>query len=103
MRGRQHLRARVATLVLLVALTIACGKTVGETIDDATITTRVKTALINAPDVGALSIDVDTFKGVVTLSGRVKTQDEATRAMGVARGIDGVRDVKSALQVIPGN
>jgi hyperosmotically inducible protein len=89
--------------VLLVAITIACGKTVGETVDDATITTRVKTALINAPDVAALSIDVDTFKGVVTLSGRVKTQDEATRAMGVARGIDGVKDVKSALQVIPGN
>ena len=82
---------------------VACGKTVGETIDDATITTRVKTALINAPDVAALSIDVDTFKGVVTLSGRVKSQDEATRALSVAQGIEGVREVKSALQVIPGN
>ncbi|RPH63315.1 MAG: BON domain-containing protein [Acidobacteria bacterium] len=89
--------------MLLVTMAIACGKTVGETIDDATITTRVKTALINAPDVAALSIDVDTFKGVVTLSGRVKSQDEATRAMTVAQGIDGVREVKSALQVIPGN
>jgi len=94
---------RVASLMLLVTMAIACGKTVGETIDDATITTRVKTALINAPDVAALSIDVDTFKGVVTLSGRVKSQDEATRAMTVAQGIDGVREVKSALQVIPGN
>jgi hyperosmotically inducible protein len=103
MRARQSLFVGIAVLVLLVTVTIGCGKTVGETIDDATITTRVKTALINAPDVGALSIDVDTFKGIVTLSGRVKSQDEATRAMGVARGIDGVRDVKSALQVIPGN
>jgi osmotically-inducible protein OsmY len=103
MRGKQRMWTRVASLVLLVTMAIACGKTVGETIDDATITTRVKTALINAPDVAALSIDVDTFKGVVTLSGRVKSQDEATRAMGVARGIDGVREVKSALQVIPGN
>lgn len=103
MRARQRMWTRVATLVLLVTMAVACGKTVGETIDDATITTRVKTALINAPDVAALSIDVDTFKGVVTLSGRVKSQDEATRALSVAQGIDGVREVKSALQVIPGN
>jgi osmotically-inducible protein OsmY len=103
MPGRQYQWTWIASLVLLVAMTIACGKTVGETVDDATITTRVKTALINAPDVGALSIDVDTFKGVVTLSGRVKTPDEASRAMNVARGINGVREVKSALQVIPGN
>ena len=103
MQGRQHQWTRIMSLVLLVAMTIACGKTVGETVDDATITTRVKTALINAPDVGALSIDVDTFKGVVTLSGRVKTQDEASRALTVAQAIDGVREVKSALQVIPGN
>ena len=103
MQGSQHQWTRIVSLVLLVAMTIACGKTIGETVDDATITTRVKTALINAPDVGALSIDVDTFKGVVTLSGRVKTQDEASRALTVAQGIDGVREVKSALQVIPGN
>ena len=103
MLGRQHQWTRIVSLVLLVAMTIACGKTIGETVDDATITTRVKTALINAPDVGALSIDVDTFKGVVTLSGRVKTQDEVSRALTVAQGINGVREVKSALQVIPGN
>ncbi|MGH9148033.1 MAG: BON domain-containing protein [Vicinamibacterales bacterium] len=103
MPGRQYQWTWIASLVLLVAMAIACGKTVGETVDDATITTRVKTALINAPDVGALSIDVDTFNGVVTLSGRVKTPDEASRAMNVAQGIDGVREVKSALQVIPGN
>ena len=106
MRTTRH---NYATIILLAVTLLApmfaaaCGKSVGETIDDATITTRVKTALINAPDVGALSIDVDTFKGVVTLSGRVKTQDEASRAQNVARGIEGVRDVKSALQVIPGN
>ena len=56
------------TLMAPLLLT-ACGKSVGETIDDATITTRVKTSLLNDPDVGGLRIDVDTFKGVVTLSG----------------------------------
>lgn len=83
--------------------TIVTGCQLGETIDDATIATRVKTALINAPNVGALAIDVDTFKGIVTLSGRAKSPDEATKAVDVARTVGGVREVKSTLQVIPGN
>jgi hyperosmotically inducible periplasmic protein len=94
--------------VILLVLTLlgplmltACGKTVGEAIDDATITTRVKTALLNDPDVGGLRIDVDTFKGVVTLSGRVKTKDEEAKAVALARKIGGVGDVKSTLQVQP--
>ncbi len=89
-------------LSLLVAFAAAaCGKSVGETIDDATITTRVKTALLNDPEVGGLRIDVDTFKGVVSLSGRVKSKDEEGKALEIAKRIDGVKDVKSALQVIP--
>ena len=93
----------VALVVVLIAplLLAGCGKTVGETIDDATITTRVKTALLNDPDVGGLRIDVDTFKGVVTLSGRVKSKDEEGRAVAVARKISGVTEVKSTLQVAP--
>lgn len=79
----------------------ACGKTIGETIDDATITTRVKTAYINDPIVGALRIDVDTFKGIVTLSGRVKSKEEETKAIALARTINGVADVKSTLQIQP--
>jgi osmotically-inducible protein OsmY len=95
--------ARLTVLVFCASLLAgACGKTVGETIDDATITTKVKTALLNDSDTGGLRIDVDTFKGVVTLSGRVKTQAEADKAIGIARSTDGVKDVKSTLQVIPG-
>jgi hyperosmotically inducible periplasmic protein len=88
----------VATLLAPLLLS-ACGKSVGETIDDATITTRVKTSLLNDPDVGGLRIDVDTFKGVVTLSGRVKTREEETKAVALARKIGGVSEVKSTLQV----
>jgi len=96
-----------ATNMLLVVaviaplLLMACGKTVGETIDDATITTRVKTALLNDPDVGGLRIDVDTFKGLVTLSGSVKTAAERDKAVAIARRIGGVTDVKSTLQIQP--
>ena len=100
MKQLNSLKALALALVL-VALTVACGKTVGETIDDTTTTTRVKTALLNDKAVGGLSIDVDTFKGVVTLSGRVKSQAEKAQAITLARRVDGVTEVKDALQVIP--
>lgn len=90
-----------AVLVLAAILSAGCGKTVGEAIDDTTITTRVKTAMLNDPAVGGLRIDVDTFKGVVTLSGRVKSEAERNQALALARGIDGVVEVKDALQIIP--
>jgi osmotically-inducible protein OsmY len=88
-------------LLLAIPLTAACGKTIGEAIDDTTITTRVKTAMLNDPAVGGLGIDVDTFKGVVTLSGRVRTPEERTQAITLARRVSGVTEVKDALQVIP--
>jgi osmotically-inducible protein OsmY len=95
-------RATVLLLLLaflIPAMTAGCGKSVGETIDDATITARVKTALLNDPEVGGLAIDVDTFKGVVTLSGRVKSKGEELKAMQLARQVPGVADVKSTLQI----
>jgi osmotically-inducible protein OsmY len=103
-RTRTHRGAPIsifAVLLLVPMLLAGCGKTIGETIDDATITTRVKTSLLNDPQVGGLRIDVDTFRGVVTLSGRVKSQAEEARAVELARRIGGVSDVKSALQVEP--
>ena len=90
---------RITAVLLALLLTVACEKTVGETIDDATITTRVKTAFINDPMVGALRIDVDTFKGVVTLSGRVKSDEEQRRAIELAKKIRGVVDVRSTLTI----
>jgi hyperosmotically inducible protein len=88
-------------LILAAMLATACGKTVGQTIDDTTITTRVKTAMLNDEQVGGLSVDVDTFKGVVTLSGRVKSQAEHDRAIQIARSTGGVVEVKDALQIEP--
>jgi osmotically-inducible protein OsmY len=100
---KQLRRSKYFLLSLLVAvpLTVACGKTVGETIDDTTITTRVKTAMLNDQTVGGLRIDVDTFKGVVTLSGGVRSQAEKNQAIAIARRTDGVVEVKDALQIIP--
>ena len=100
-RQRQPILILLVAALLVPMLAVGCGKTVGETIDDATITTRVKTTLLNDPEVGGLRIDVDTFKGVVTLSGRVKTKDEEAKAVALARKIGGVTDVKSTLLVQP--
>jgi osmotically-inducible protein OsmY len=101
MRRLNRTQNLLLALLLAAPLTAACGKTVGEAIDDTTITTRVKTAMLNDEQVGGLRIDVDTFKGVVTLSGRVKNQAEKAQAVALARRTDGVVEVKDALQVIP--
>ena len=101
MRKLNYWKSLMLAILLIAPLTTACGKTVGETIDDTTITTRVKTAMLNDPTVGGLRIDVDTFKGVVTLSGRVKSQSEKDQAVALARKISGVVEVKDSLQVIP--
>ena len=99
MTRQNRLTAMLLAFVLAVPLLTGCGKTVGETIDDATITTRVKTAFINDPMVGGLRIDVDTFKGIVTLSGGVKSKAEEAKAIELARSIRGVTDVKSTLKI----
>jgi len=105
MNQKTNFRSSFAwALIALVVLPLtfaACGKTVGETIDDATVTARVKTALLNDPQVGGMKIDVDTTLGVVTMSGTVKSQAEADRAVQLARQARGVKDVKSTLQVSP--
>jgi osmotically-inducible protein OsmY len=96
-----YFKSLTLAVVLLLPLAAGCGKTVGQTIDDATITTRVKTAMLNDPAVGGTRIDVDTFKGVVTLSGRVKSQAEKDQAIALARRVNGVTEVKDAMQVLP--
>ena len=101
MRNLGCLKMTLLATILAAPLVAGCGKTIGETIDDTTITTRVKTAMLNDPAVGGLSIDVDTYKGVVTLSGRVKNPGEREQALALARKVDGVTEVKDALQVIP--
>jgi hyperosmotically inducible protein len=95
---------RVLALVAITAIVIvasACGKAVGDSIDDAGITAQVKTVLLNDKEIGALRIDVDTTQGVVTLSGPVRSNADEERAIQLARQVAGVKDVKSTLQIQP--
>lgn len=71
-------------------------------LDDAAITTKVKTALIGEPGLKALQIDVDTANGVVTLSGNVDSPTNVDRATQVAQAIQGVKSVDNRLTVRQG-
>lgn len=73
----------------------------GAVLDDATITAKIKTALITEPGLKGLSIDVDTSQNVVSLSGTVATDAARMQATEIARRTDGVKDVKNNLMVKP--
>ena len=88
------------TLIAPLLLT-ACGKTVGETIDDATITTRVKTSLLNDPDVGARGSTSIRSRASSRCRAPSRPAAERDKAIALARKIDGVKDVKSTLQIQP--
>jgi hyperosmotically inducible periplasmic protein len=74
------------------------GETLGEHIDDTTITTTVKTKLAAEKGATLTRIQVDTDRGVVQLSGVVDSAAERTRAEQIARGVSGVKSVKNNLQ-----
>jgi len=69
---------------------------------DAWITTKVKISLLTTEQVDALDVNVDTVNGRVTLHGTVDNDAEKARAGEVARGIEGVSEVRNLLQVVPG-
>jgi hyperosmotically inducible protein len=74
-------------------------RTVGEHIDDATITARVKTRLLEDPLVKGMDIDVDTRVGVVYLTGTVQKPDQKDAAIQIAKNTRGVKDVQANISV----
>lgn len=93
-----------ALLVSALLATVACAPTAtresaGEYVDDAAITTKVKTALLKEPGVKATAINVETFRGIVQLSGFVDSQDMANRAVAAASRVSGVRSVKNDMRL----
>lgn len=95
---------RIFSIVLAFSLVTGCtaltGKTAGTNIDDATITTSVKTNLASEDSMKTLtSIDVDTNRGVVSLNGVVTSAAEKNRAGEIAKQTRGVSKVINNLQV----
>jgi len=93
--------------VLLLAFTLAplagCSSTptqeaTGEYFDDSVITAKVKAAIFDEPTLKSSEINVETFKGVVQLSGFVSTNDMQYKAVEVARRVRGVTSVKNDMR-----
>ncbi len=74
-------------------------KSTGEYFDDAVITTKVKAAFVEDKELKATEIQVETFKGVVQLSGFVADRSHIGRAEQVARDVRGVKSVKNDIRV----
>lgn len=93
------LLALAAVAVLPSCEAISGRESAGEYVDDATITTRVKSALAADPEVKAREVNVETFRNEVQLSGFVSTRDEAAKAARIAAGVPGVRVVRNNIAV----
>ena len=91
-------------LTVLLAFFVGCAATpkqegTGEYVDDTVITTKVKAAVFNEPSLKSAEINVETFKGMVQLSGFVGSQADINKAVEVARGVKGVKSVKNDMRV----
>jgi osmotically-inducible protein OsmY len=71
----------------------------GEYIDDSVITTKVKTAIFNESTLKSAEINVETYKGVVQLSGFVNSQADINKAVEIARSVKGVSSVQNDMQL----
>lgn len=100
--GKFNFMRPIALAVFLTMSVAACAaisgrETAGEYVDDATITTKVKTAILNEPTLKSRQISVETMQNAVQLSGFVDSAQTKTKAGEIARSIVGVRSVKNDL------
>jgi len=96
----------ISTIVLAVmfATLLGCASTskqegTGEYLDDGVVTTKVKAAIFNEPSLKSSEIKVETFKGVVQLSGFVSTQADVDKAVEVVSRVKGVTSIKNDMVV----
>jgi len=97
-------RASSLLAILAVAGLMGCASTsksegTGEYVDDTVITAKVKTAIFEQPGLKSSEINVETFKGVVQLSGFVTSQDNINVAVNTAKGVHGVTSVKNDMRI----
>ena len=96
--------APAAILLAILLLVTGCASTsqrssTGEYIDDTVITAKVKSEIFNDSTLRLAEINVETFKGIVQLSGFVSTQANIDRAVELAHRISGVVSVKNDMQL----
>ena len=89
-------------VMLMASLGCASTRThegTGEYVDDSVITTKVKTAIFNEPGLKVSEINVETYKGVVQLSGFVSSGADIKGAVRVASSVGGVKSVTNDMQL----
>lgn len=91
-------------LAVTLATAVGCASTskqegTGEYVDDSVITTKVKAAILGEPSLKVAEINVETFKGVVQLSGFVTSTVLANKAVEIAGKVSGVKSVKNDMRV----
>ena len=101
---KRFLFIRCFMLVVLIAGFAACASTskqegAGEYVDDSVITTKVKSQLAADDFLKSFEISVETYKGIVQLSGFVGSQQAVDKAGEIARGVQGVKSVENDLNV----
>jgi len=98
----QTLATLCATVILGASLGCASTRThegAGQYVDDSAITTKVKAAIIGEPGLKVSEINVETFKGVVQLSGFVSSREDIRSAVRLASAVGGVKSVKNDMQL----
>jgi len=92
----------LASLIVVALMLPSCSRAMDPAVlQDAQLTVRVRTALVNDPEVGVYPIEVIVRLGVVMLTGRVAAEQHVLRATELVRSVPGVRDVVSELRVDP--
>ena len=90
----------VTAMILLAGCNLIKGKeTTGQYVDDTTIATRSKAALVKDDTVSASDFNIGVYKGNVTLTGVAKNADEVKRAIDDIKRVPGVVSVKNATRV----
>lgn len=85
--------------LLLASCTTPAGRSTGQVVDDATITTQVKADLLADKEVSGLAVSVETFKGEVVLTGAVENWTQREKAANIAHKVRGVTGVKNLLKI----
>lgn len=96
---KQVLLALFAAAALALSSPAPAAKSAGDIVDDSTITASIKAALFDDKNTHALQINVETYKGIVQLSGFVASEAERNEATRVTKGVSGVKEVHNDVAI----
>jgi len=96
---KQSVFAILATFVFAFAAPAQAQKSAGEVLDDNTVNASVKAELIGAKGIPSTDINVETYRGIVLLSGFVESQQIKDQAGKIAQGVSGVQKVHNAIAI----